>query len=320
MASHENVSSDVSAQPTTSQLLPSNNPHESVSSESLIESNDQALVSDSFEGLAAVGEIESVVGFDPSHALNEGTMGEEVPITNELANILDAGELEFDEPESVCGADDRVRISPVNRYPWRAICKLIITRADGRQSGCTGWFIGPRTVMTAGHCVFSHAAGGWAQRIEVVPGMDASSRPYGSQVGTSFRSVTGWTQDRKVEYDYGAIILPNNNLGNRVGWFGFTNLSDSSLNNLLVNNSGYAGDKPFGTQWFNAGQITNVTDRRLFYMIDTFGGHSGSPVWRYQDGNRHAVGIHNYGGCPNKASRITRQVYDRMLEWKNLGS
>ena len=173
--------------------------------------------------------------------------------------------------------------------------------------------------MTAGHCVYSHAAGGWARRIEVIPGMDAANRPYGSQVGTSFRSVTGWTRDRSPEYDYGAVILPNNTLGNRVGWFGFTSLSSSSLNNLLVNNSGYPGDKPFGTQWFNAGRITRVTNRRLYYMLDTAGGQSGSPVWRYRDGQRHAVGIHAYGGCPNKSTRITRPVFDRMLEWKNLG-
>ena len=319
MTGHDSVSSENLNQPTPPESSSAENPHKPVSSESASENNDQELISESFDGVAPLGNIEAVVGFDPSHALNEGTIGEEIPLTEELENLAESGAMEFDEPESVCGADNRVRISPASSYPWRAICKLIITRADGRQSGCTGWFIGPRTVMTAGHCVFSHAAGGWARRIEVIPGMDASSRPYGSQIGTSFRSVTGWTQDRKVEYDYGAVILPNNDLGNRVGWFGFTSLSDSSLNNLLVNNSGYAGDKPFGTQWFNAGRITNISDRRLFYMIDTFGGHSGSPVWRYQNGNRHAVGIHNYGGCPNKASRITRPVYDRMLEWKNLG-
>ncbi len=173
--------------------------------------------------------------------------------------------------------------------------------------------------MTAGHCVYSHRAGGWAKKIEVIPGMDASSRPFGSQIATSFRSVVGWTKSAKRNYDYGAIVLPNNTLGNRVGYFGFAALSSSSLKNLVVNNAGYAGDKPFGTLWYNAGRITRVTSRRLYYMIDTYGGHSGSPVWRLRKGQRHVVGVHAYGGCPNGATRIVKPVFDNMLKWRKLG-
>jgi len=173
--------------------------------------------------------------------------------------------------------------------------------------------------MAAGHCVYSHGARGWAREIQVIPGMDASRRPFGSQIGRSFRSVRGWTRGRKPTHDYGAIILPNNTLGNRVGWFGFAYLSTSSLRNLLINNAGYAGDKPFGTFWFNAGRITRVTSRRLYYMIDTYGGHSGSPVWRLKNRKRHAVGVHAYGGCPNKSTRIVKPVFNNMKAWKALG-
>ena len=263
--------------------------------------------------------LESVPGFKASDALGESLLSEEVPVTKALEALPPAETLAYDEPESVCGADNRVHISPASAIPWRWCCELLITMANGSGARGTGWFIGPRTVMTAGHVVFSQAAGGWAKSIEVIPGMDAASRPYGSQTGTSFRSVTGWTSNGDPEYDYGAVILPNNNLGNTVGYFGFTSLSDGDLQNLLVNTSGYPGDKPFGTQWFNAGTITQVTGRRLYYMLDTFGGQSGSAVWRLKDGNRHGVGIHGYGGCPNKAVRITTPVFNNMLAWKNLG-
>lgn len=265
------------------------------------------------------GQLESVDGFELDHAMTEGFASEEEAITEELEGTPRSCDLEYEEPESVCGRDDRVRIRATTRVPWRLICQLIITRRDNRTSRCTGWFIGPRTVMTAGHCVYSRAAGGWARRIQVIPGMDANRRPYGSQTGTSFRSVTGWTRNASPDYDYGAIILPNNTLGNRVGWFGFASLSTGSLRNLLVNNSGYPGDKPFGTQWYNAGRITRVTSRRLFYMLDTAGGQSGSPTWRYRNGQRHAVGIHAYGGCPNKSTRINSAVFNNMRAWKNLG-
>jgi glutamyl endopeptidase len=264
------------------------------------------------------GTLESVPGFDVNRSMTEGFTSQFVEVEEELASIKPSCQYEFETPESVCGRDDRSRIRATTRIPRRMICQLIITRNDGLTSRCTGWFIGPKCVMTAGHCVFSHSAGGWAKKIEVIPGMDASSRPFGSLTGTKFRSVKGWTQDQKVTHDYGAIILPNGSLGNKVGWFGFANLTDASLKNLLINNSGYPGDKPFATQWFNAGRITKVTSKRLEYMLDTAGGQSGSPTWRYKDGKRHAVGIHAYGGCPNKSTRINKSVYDNMKKWKAL--
>lgn len=265
------------------------------------------------------GRLENVANFNSSHALTEGFSILDDGEATAIAHLAPAHQGEYEQPESVCSRDDRVRMSPTTAIPWRMVCQLIITKADGSKSGCTGWFIGPRTVMTAGHCVYSHSGGGWAKKIEVIPGMDAAVKPYGSQVGTSFRSVKGWTKNKKLTHDYGCIILPNETLGRRIGWFGFASLSQKSLKNLLINNSGYASDKqPSSTQWFNAGRITKVESQRLQYMIDTYNGHSGSPVWRYREGKRHAVGVHAYGGCPNKATRITRPVFDNMKNWKSV--
>lgn len=270
-------------------------------------------VAESFDG-EGIGELESLPGFEPQRALDEG-MPTEI-LTDEL---LDLGECrpEGFEPESVCGRDDRIQVNNTTSVPWRWICKLIMTFPNGARGGCTGWFIGPKAVMTAGHCVYSRGNGGWAREIEVIPGMRGVTRPYGSMVGTSFRSVIGWTRDSDPNYDYGCIILPSPTLGNQLGYFGFAALTDASLQNLLVNNSGYPGDKAFGTQWFNAGRITNVTSRKIYYMLDTYGGQSGSPTWRYQSSQRHAVGIHAYGGCPNSSTRITTAVFNTMMAWRN---
>lgn len=295
-------------------------PHAAVSSESGGEGfvNEAAVavdqVAESFDGQPQSGELESLPGFDPQRALNEGMLTG--ILTDEL---LDLGECrpEGFAPESVCGADDRVQVMNTTSVPWRWICKLIITFPNGARGGCTGWFIGSKAVMTAGHCVYSSANGGWARQIEVIPGMQGATRPYGSMIGTSFRSVTGWTQNSDPNYDYGCIILPSPTLGNQVGYFGFAALTDASLQNLLANNSGYPGDKPFGTQWFNAGRVTNVTARKIYYMLDTYGGQSGSPTWRYLNNQRHAVGIHAYGGCPNSSTRIVTAVFNNMMNWRN---
>jgi glutamyl endopeptidase len=129
--------------------------------------------------------------------------------------------------------------------------------------------------------------------------------------------VTGWTEHTNPEFDYGAIILPNDELGNLVGWFGLEVLDDAALNGLLVNLSGYPGDKPFGTQWYMDESVMSVQSKRLFYMIDSFGGQSGSPVWRLRNGEYHAVGIHAYGGCPNGATRIDQETFNRLFDWKS---
>jgi glutamyl endopeptidase len=269
------------------------------------------------------GELEEVEGFDINNAMIKGIgSAESVAIDQELWTLPRSCDLEYgDQPESVCGEDDRVHMTTVSRIPWRMICQLIVTRADGRKSRCTGWFISPRTVMTAGHCVYSHSGtGGWAQSIEVIPGMNERLKPFSSATGTSFRSVKGWTGNRQPTHDYGCIILSKSSpLGKKTGWFGFTKLSDSKLKNLLANNSGYPGDKPFGTQWFNAGRIGDVSSRRFEYMLDSAGGQSGSPTWRFSNGKRHAIGIHAYGGCPNKSTRINSPVFNNMQKWKRLG-
>jgi glutamyl endopeptidase len=74
----------------------------------------------------------------------------------------------------------------------------------------------------------------------------------------------------------GRSFCQNDELGNLVGWFGLEVLDDAALNGLLVNLSGYPGDKPFGTQWYMDGSVISVPSKRLFYMIDSFGGQSGS--------------------------------------------
>ncbi len=298
------------------------NGDDSVSSDTSQESGD--LFQDGLDLLThGGGELEDVDGFDPSRAMVEGIGNTDVThLAQDLLLLPTSCSLEFsqEQQESVCGEDDRRSVATVT-IPWRMICQLIITRRDGIKSRCTGWFIAPRTVMTAGHCVYTHKGQrGWARSIEVVPGMNGRLRPFGSAIATTFHSVTGWTKHRRITQDYGCIILREGQpLGTKTGWWGFASLGDNSLRNLLANNSGYPGDKPFGTQWYNAGRITDVSKERFQYMLDTAGGQSGSPTWRSAKGKRHVIGIHAYGGCPNKSIRINKAVFRRMQAWRTLG-
>jgi V8-like Glu-specific endopeptidase len=223
--------------------------------------------------------------------------------------------------EVIIGTDDRVRISPTTSFPWRAICSLRITAKNGSIVYGTGWLVAPRTVITAGHCVYLHALGGWPKSIEVIPGLNESQRPFGSYVGTSFRSVTGWVNDKKREYDYGCIILPRaSRPGDKTGVFGFAVKDNAYLLNAYLNLSGYPGDKGLNQQWFMARRAKSVAPRVIYYEIDTMGGQSGSPVWVKVGNARYAVGIHTNGLITgNSATRIVQPVFNNIQAWKNLG-
>jgi V8-like Glu-specific endopeptidase len=222
--------------------------------------------------------------------------------------------------EVVIGNDDRIRINPTTAYPWRAICSLLIKAKTGKYYIGTGWMVGPGTVITAGHCVYMHDQGGWAEWIDVMPGRNASLKPYGTIRSSNLRSTTGWTNSKNRNNDYGAIIL-NTKIGNTVGYFGYANKSDSFIKSKTLNLSGYPGDKPSGQQWFMARKCKSVSSRVITYEIDTAGGQSGSPVWYLEGGNRYAVGIHTNGHqSGNSATRIQSNVYSNIANWKAQGN
>jgi len=242
-----------------------------------------------------------------------------------LTKLPDIGEASFGPPppieETVHGPDDRVQITNTSVYPWRANASLLITAADNSLWIGTGWFIGPHTLMTAGHVVYIKNSGvpgrdGWVKKIQVMPGRNGGTLPFGSVTSTNFRSVTGWTGSGDQNFDYGAIIIPTD-LGNTVGWYGFGVYPDADLVASTGNLAGYPGDKPAGTQWYNFHKIASVDARKVYYDIDSAGGQSGSAVFRIINGNRMAIAVHAYGGAvTNSGTRINTEVYNNLLAWK----
>ena len=63
--------------------------------------------------------------------------------------------------EVIIGTDDRLRINDTTKAPWRRHCVLRIEFPSGKVYRGTGFFIGERTLATAGHCVYLHEQGGW---------------------------------------------------------------------------------------------------------------------------------------------------------------
>ena len=186
----------------------------------------------------------------------------------------------------------------------------------------TAWLVGPRLLLTAGHCVYMSDEGGWVREIEVIPGRDAAARPFGSVVSREFRSVSGWTLDGNSDYDYGAIMLPpESRLGDQLGWFGYTTRDDGYLRGIEVNVCGYPADGGpagiDGTLWSDKRRIDDVTERGITYQNDTYGGQSGAPVWELTStGERYGVAIHTWGtSVQNGGTRITGDLFDNVVSW-----
>jgi glutamyl endopeptidase len=241
---------------------------------------------------------------------------------------LNAGVLSYPTPETVCGHDDREKITDTTASPYYWVCQLSIEFDDGTYVG-SGWLCSTASakydvVATAGHCVYSTSSRKFAKSIDVIPGRNGTSAPYGRYtVGTGgLRASEQWKQGgaNKSDYDYGVILIPKTN---KLGACGMWIASSSELENRTIMNAGYPGDKePYGYDWEDTGPIQTVTTHKLHYMNDTAGGQSGSPVYALDKGNDwsnykdvYSVGIHGYGGCPNKAVRITEAVYNDIIAW-----
>jgi glutamyl endopeptidase len=234
----------------------------------------------------------------------------------DLQRLLPIESYFFGIPETVCLPDDRIQITDPTQYPWSANCQLVITLRNGAKAIGTGWLAGPRLVVTAGHCVHEGVDGEFFVEVEVIPGMNGPLRPFASQTSRNLRAASGWIQHGRVAEDYGAIVLDREFpaiAGLQPGHHTIAVVSDSVLMGREVYMSGYPADKSFGSQWADADPISQIHPERLRYMLDTYGGHSGSALLLVPENT--VVGIHNYGGCPNYSTRITANVTRDIDGW-----
>lgn len=275
---------------------------------------------------AEVEKADGFTGFVPRDDLPEGLempgkVGAAVSGIHTPAGVVelelppDGGTL---DPHAIIGEDNRERITSTTSYPWSAVVSLIMKFPGSSDLYIgTGFFIGPRTVITSGHCVYDHDLGGWAEWVEVIPGRDGGSAPFGTHYAVNLKTTVGWYYYASPSWDIGAVIL-GSDVGNSTGWFGFAYYGRNKSIGQIVNTAGYPGDKPAGTQWFHYATIVRVKrTNKMFHNTDTYGGQSGSPLWRLIDGSRYVVGIHRgaRGAYWNQAVWVTSAVFDLMYDW-----
>lgn len=222
---------------------------------------------------------------------------------------------------SVIGEDERIQITDTTIFPFSAIAYLeLFNDANELFAVCSGTFIGPDALLTAGHCLWDSGRGTWnAKRIRVIPAKEPSFEPFGSQYATDWWVPDGFLDTGgSDDFDWGLIRLPDARLTLDTSWLAVAVLSTATLRDPEFTPAivGYPVDKPAQTMWGQARRAFNAVEAyRLFYDIDTSAGQSGSAIWSLNPGRTlgYVVGIHTQGSGgtgDNSGSRIDRELLD----------
>lgn len=215
------------------------------------------------------------------------------------------------------GYDYRFHITNTTKKPYSSICSIVTTWNNNTTTLASGCLIGANTVLTAAHAVYDSERGGQAKQIQVSPGANGSSHPFGTFNTRTVYATDTWKYDRGIDDDW-AVLKITDLVGRdaRVGWttgfLGMDYISTGSLIGTSVYVTGYPGDKDYKTMWRGGGSITDSTTKRIYYSCDTMNGDSGAPVTDTYD---RIIGIHNSAGhiennkaIDNRGIRVTSKL------------
>lgn len=226
-------------------------------------------------------------------------------------------------PMTILGSDDRQLRLSTTSYPWRTLAAIRSPGAD--TSNCSGVLVGPRHVLTAGHCIHDGESA-WYPNRKVAPGMaGVGTQPNGLKNHSWYFSVKGWFEWGDRDYDYGMIVLEDSASTATLGWFGWwtSNHSGAAWNfgyPLWDQTCAASPEPPLCNNYLygDDGSIQTQTWGQLGYSMDMQKGQSGSPVYKYNGGDRRVIAINAYNAGSsgkNWGTRIRTAVSQNICKW-----
>ncbi|MCB0197363.1 MAG: hypothetical protein KDJ65_35780 [Anaerolineae bacterium] len=191
-----------------------------------------------------------------------------------------------------------------NWYPYRTIGKIFGTIPGKGNYVCSGSVMVGRSILTAGHCVYSPGIG-YHTNLSFVPAYRDGLRPFGTYVAFNRITLNGWAAGNNG-YDIGALAVGDINglkIAQRIGNLGMlANASPEQHWDIF----GYPAGAPFnGFRNWNCSASLSRRDPRYSPQpvgagCDLTGGSSGGPWilnldWRGGSGRNLANGVMSYG-------------------------
>jgi V8-like Glu-specific endopeptidase len=223
------------------------------------------------------------------------------------------------------GTDDRkVHTTGMKTFPWRAFTAIVT--GEAKTSNCSGVFVGPRHVLTAGHCLADDGAFFADQR--AAPGMNGIGNFSNGVLKHSWYFVSqGWLNGENPNNDVALLVLEDTKEAADIGWFGM------EVGNPVIDNVrtwGYPGasytcaaspSPPLCSNYLygDTGTAMPISGGwRVMHNMDTQPGQSGSPIYRFTDGERRVIAVHtngNGGDGLNRGKRLAAASIDVICDW-----
>jgi len=185
--------------------------------------------------------------------------------------------------------DDRIQIytPTITNNPYKYIGLIRFQDSNNEWHSCSGTLVGPRDVLTSGHCLHSGGDyGDWYHNFYFYlqlydSGFFGQIYDSGFYKGSYAISNQGWLKYANFAYDYG--ILKLDIINTNYGYMIFGDSYNIDIRTWLLSGTGYTNDKKFGTLWKTQCYPQYIYDHYFIETNDcmTFHGMDGTNMYAF---------------------------------------